>query len=218
MGDANPSKTFQNLPSAKKDKITLSAVREFGEKGYRSASINTMVRDIGIAKGSIYQYFEDKSGLFLYVFADSMEKVKNYLKTVRDTTEGQPVSHRLKKTLEAGVLFIEENPLVYRLYVTFLNDDSMPMRKDLLSELRRHSLEFIVSLLETARKRGELKQGVDLSKAGFIIDAVMDRFLLSRMETYAACTTGIYNADNAVVEQWINQIVDMICRGITHGH
>lgn len=216
MGDAIPLKTFLNLPLCKQEKITLAAVREFGEKGYRSASINAMVKELGIAKGSVYQYFEDKSALFLYVFADSMEKVKQYLKNVRSETVDQHVSSRLKKTLEAGVLFIEENPSVYRLYVTFLNDESMPMRQELLSALRLYSLEYIVSLLETAREKGELKPEKDLGKAGFIIDAVMDRFLLSRTEPHAACTTGIYNADEATVGQWIDQIVDMICRGITH--
>jgi len=216
MGDPRPLKTFLNLPVSKQEKITLAAVREFGEKGYRSASINAMVKELGIAKGSIYQYFEDKSSLFLYVFADSMEKVKQYLKNVRSATVDQPVSDRLKKTLEAGVCFIEENPSVYRLYVTFLNDESMPMRQELLSALRLYSLEYIVSLLEFARDKGELKPETDLAKAGFIIDAVMDRFLLSRTEPHAACTTGIYSADKADVMQWIEQIVDMICRGITH--
>lgn len=216
MGDAIPLKTFLNLPLSKQEKITLAAVREFGEKGYRSASINAMVKELGIAKGSVYQYFEDKSSLFLYVFADSMEKVKQYLKNVRSVTADQLLSLRLKKTLEAGVRFIEEHPSVYRLYVTFLNDDSMPMRQELLSALRLYSLEYIVSLLETARERGELKPETDLAKAGFIIDAVMDRFLLSRTEPHAACATGIYSADEATVGQWIDQIVDMICRGITH--
>lgn len=216
MGDAIPLKTFLNLPVYKQEKITLAAVREFGEKGYRSASINAMVKELGIAKGSVYQYFEDKSSLFLYVFADSMEKVKQYLKKVRSETVDQPVSSRFKKTLEAGVRFIEEHPSVYRLYVTFLNDDSMPMRQELLSALRLYSLEYIVSLLETAKEKGELKPETDLGKAGFIIDAVMDRFLLSRTEPHAACTTGIYSADKATVGQWIDQIVDMICRGITY--
>lgn len=215
MGNARPLKTFLNLPVSKQEKITLAAVREFGEKGYRSASINAMVKELGIAKGSVYQYFEDKSSLFLYVFADSMEKVKQYLKNVRSATVDQPVSLRLKKTLEAGVCFIEEHPSVYRLYVTFLNDDSMPMRQELLSALRHYSLEYIASLLESARDKGELKPETDLAKAGFIIDAVMDRFLLSRTEPHAACTAGIYSADKAGVMQWIDQIVTMICRGIT---
>jgi AcrR family transcriptional regulator len=214
MDDAIPLKTFLNLPPTKQDKITLAAVREFGEKGYRGASINVMVKELGIAKGSVYQYFEDKSSLFLYVFTDSMEKVKQYLKTVRSATFDQPLSLRLKKTLEAGVRFIEEHPSVYRLYVTFLNDDSMPMRQELLSALRLYSLEYIVSLLETARDKGELKPETDLEKAGFIIDAVMDRFLLSRTESHAACTTGIYCADETTVGQWIDQIVAMMCRGI----
>jgi AcrR family transcriptional regulator len=215
MADPVPSRTFLNLPLSKQERIILEAVKEFGEKGYRSASINSMVKELGIAKGSIYQYFGDKSGLFLHVFACSMEKVKQYLKDVRARTAERPLSERLKETLGAGVRFIEEHPLFYRLYVTFLNDDAMPMRGELLTALRSHSMEYLVSLLRQAEASGELLPGTDLEKAAFIVDAVMDRFLLSRTSPHAACSTGIYSADRPAVDLWIDQIVTMICRGIT---
>lgn len=217
MDEASPLKTFTNLPVAKQEKIIGSAVREFGEKGYYRASINAIVKELGIAKGSIYQYFEDKHALFLFVFFHSMEKVKHYLKNVRTETHGQPVSIRLEKTLEAGVRFIDEHPYVYRLYMTFLHDESMPMRRELLSEIRRHSIGYIVSLLESAKDNGELKPGVDLNIAGFIVDAVMDRFLLSRTECRAGCITGIYEADPSSISQYIRHIVLLLCGGISHG-
>ncbi len=216
MNASSPLKTFTNLPLSKQEKITSSAIREFSEKGYHGASINAMVREIGIAKGSIYRYFEDKENLFLYVFSDSMDKVKQYLKNVRSQTEDQPVQVRLEKTLEAGVRFIEEHPSVYRLYVTFLHDESMPLRSDLLSVIRRQSIEFIISLLDTARSRGELKQNIDLDKAGFIIDAVMDRFLLARSERRAGSVTGICSADKAAVSEYIRQTVLILCKGFVH--
>ena len=216
MADPLPLKTFLNLPFAKQEKIIQAAVDEFGEKGYQGASINTMVKNLGIAKGSIYQYFEDKRSLFFYVFTHSMDRVKQYLKKVRDNTRDQPLGLRLEQTLHAGVCFIEEYPSVYRLYVTFLNDDSMPMRHELLTILRRHSLEYIASLLEQARDLGELKQDTDVFKAAFVIDAVMDRFLLTRTKAYAACESGIYNADRTAIAQWVERIVTMICKGIIH--
>lgn len=45
-----------------------------------------MVNSLQIAKGSIFQYFGDKSGLFMYVFGVAMERVKNYLRDVRDSS------------------------------------------------------------------------------------------------------------------------------------
>jgi AcrR family transcriptional regulator len=60
--------TFSNLPPEKQEKIVAAAVREFARHGYKKASINTIVRDAGIAKGSLYQYFHNKEVLFVFIF------------------------------------------------------------------------------------------------------------------------------------------------------
>jgi len=65
--------TFLNLPENKRDRITAVAVNEFATQGYAGASINRMIGRLKIAKGSIFQYFGDKRGLFMYVFDVAME-------------------------------------------------------------------------------------------------------------------------------------------------
>jgi len=212
-----PLKTFENLPLSKQEKIMGAALKEFGEKGYQGASINVMVKHLGISKGSIYQYFKDKEALFLYVFASSMDMVKQNLRAIRDQSMDQPLSVRLKLTLGEGVHFIENHPDVYKLYVTLQNDWSMPMRNELLQALRTYSLDYIGSFLENACDRGELRQHTDIAKAGFVIDAIMDRFLLSRTTPHAAQGTDIFHGDQETVNSWINSIVDMLCQGVIRG-
>ena len=81
-----PKRTFNNLPAGKREAIIRVVLEEFSENGYRKTSINTIVGRLGIAKGSIFQYFQDKEGLFLFIFKRSLEKVKHHLRTVRDQT------------------------------------------------------------------------------------------------------------------------------------
>ena len=59
-----PRDTFNKLDEAKKSKILDAAVDEFSRHGFRQASVNRMVEQIGIAKGSLFQYFGSKEGLF----------------------------------------------------------------------------------------------------------------------------------------------------------
>jgi len=40
---------------------------EFTINGYEQASLNTIIREAGISKGSLYYYFEDKTDLYLAV-------------------------------------------------------------------------------------------------------------------------------------------------------
>ena len=62
-----PKKTFENLDPAKRERFTAVCSREFAIKNYRSASVSAIVEELGIAKGSVYQYFENKKDLYTYL-------------------------------------------------------------------------------------------------------------------------------------------------------
>ena len=72
------NKTFFNLPEEKQKRVIDIAIEEFSEKGYKGASTNQIVSKLGIAKGSIYQYFTNKKSLFLYIFDYAVELVRKH--------------------------------------------------------------------------------------------------------------------------------------------
>jgi len=143
--------TFLNLPEDKRSRITEVAIREFAARGYEGASINRMIERLQIAKGSIFQYFGDKRGLFTYVFDLAMDMVKDYLRDVRDSTMDADLFARLNQTLAAGIAFVNDYPRIYALYLRLQSDQSIPLRDDILSSLRRYSHSYLRSLLKDAR-------------------------------------------------------------------
>src|SRR5512147_284534 len=64
-----PKPTFFNLPQEKRETIMNAAIEEFAEYGLENASTNRIVKNSGIAKGSFYQYFEDKEDVFRHLMA-----------------------------------------------------------------------------------------------------------------------------------------------------
>jgi AcrR family transcriptional regulator len=210
----SPRQTFANLAPQKRDRITRAAVEEFSDKGYQGASINALVHRLGIAKGSIFQYFGDKEGLFLFVFNEAVEKVKAYLRRVREETIDESVFVRLEKTLVAGIDFIRKHPRLYALYLKVLFDAEMPLREEMLSSLRHHSLQYLQSLLAAGRERGELREDLDLQRCSFIIDAVMERFLQAYAIRHLDGEKGLYQADEAGVQAWITDLMAFLRRGI----
>lgn len=56
--------TFERLPEEKKDRIIHAARAEFIRNSYEKTSINRILAEAEIPKGSFYQYFDDKSDLF----------------------------------------------------------------------------------------------------------------------------------------------------------
>ena len=78
-----PRDTFNKLDEGKKSKILDAAVDEFSRHGFRQASMNRMVEQIGIAKGSLFQYFGSKEGLFKVIFDYAVELVRQSLRQVK---------------------------------------------------------------------------------------------------------------------------------------
>lgn len=59
-----------------------AALRVFSERGYHAASISELTEAMGLASGSVYKAFRDKSGIFLAAF-------KRYRKLGRDRLEAK---------------------------------------------------------------------------------------------------------------------------------
>lgn len=77
-----PKETFFNLSEEKRNRFIEAALKEFASYNYEIASINRIIHNIGIARGSVYQYFENKIDLWLYLKEYSeMQKLK-YIQSV----------------------------------------------------------------------------------------------------------------------------------------
>lgn len=61
-----PKRTFNRLDDDKKERVIRAAIKEFQMHGFEKAKVESIAQNAGVAKGSIYQYFEDKKELFLY--------------------------------------------------------------------------------------------------------------------------------------------------------
>lgn len=59
-----PKKTFLNLPKEKQKRLLDAAYKEFSNVPIEDASINVIIQDADISRGSFYQYFEDKDDLY----------------------------------------------------------------------------------------------------------------------------------------------------------
>ncbi|MCB2228464.1 MAG: TetR/AcrR family transcriptional regulator [Desulfarculaceae bacterium] len=190
-----PSSTFRNLPSDKQDRILDEALSEFAAVGYARASVNRLVARLGIAKGSIFQYFRDKPGLFSQVFDFAVERVKNHLRGVREATRGQDVFTRLEKSLLAGLELIDNNPRLFQLYLRVVFEGDVPFRGRLLASIRIFSHDYIMDLLEDGVAAGDLRPDLDLELAAFVVDATLERFLVASAVEHMDPGLGLSSAD-----------------------
>jgi TetR/AcrR family transcriptional regulator len=181
---AQPKQTFVNLPPEKRENIVRAAVAEFAERGYQRASINNIVKRLGIAKGSLYQYFDNKEALFLHVFDHFTRQVKQYVKASVASDGRDDFFAVARQVLLAGIAFIDNHPEYFQVYLKVLFERDVPRREELVARVRLFSLEYFGPLADRAMGQGVLRRDIPASKAVFILDAMLDRFLQSYAQPY----------------------------------
>lgn len=62
-----PTKTFFGLAEDKRERIIAAAMAQFTSKKFSDISINELIKQAEIPRGSFYQYFESKEDLFFYL-------------------------------------------------------------------------------------------------------------------------------------------------------
>ncbi|MFH1033912.1 MAG: TetR family transcriptional regulator [Pseudomonadota bacterium] len=208
------SSTFRNLTTHKQERILDEALSEFADKGYARASLNVLVARLGISKGSIFQYFHDKSGLFSQVFDFAVGRVKDHLRQVREATHGQDVFRRLELSLIAGLELIQANPRLFKLYLKIVFEGDVPFRGRLLQSIRLFSRDYILDLLGEAQQAGQLRASLDLDMAAFVVDAVLERFLVARSLEHLDPELGLYGASPEQTRARAAQLVDILRLGL----
>lgn len=71
-----PTERFYRLPEDKKMSIRDAAVKEFVRVPFEKVSINQIIQNAEISRGSFYTYFEDKRDVLSFVFEDMKEKAQ----------------------------------------------------------------------------------------------------------------------------------------------
>lgn len=71
-----PSSTFNNLTKEKKIKIMHAATKEFSTYTLMDASINRIIKEAGISRGSFYLYFKNIYEIYDYVLDVYIEKME----------------------------------------------------------------------------------------------------------------------------------------------
>jgi len=65
-----PSQTFLNLKEEKQKKLLDAAKKEFSRVLLSEASINKIIKDADISRGSFYMYFNNKEELYAYLLSN----------------------------------------------------------------------------------------------------------------------------------------------------
>ena len=166
---AVPKKTFFNLEPEKREAIVAAAVREFAEHPFEQASLTKIVESCGIAKGSMYQYFEDKKDLYLYIVDLAYEQKKAYVGPAFSIPGD--IFDVLNEYYRRSYQFALDHPLLHQVANKFWDSSSEALRMELEKGRLSRARDF-ARVLEEAMDEGAVNAGLDPEAVFFVYHAV----------------------------------------------
>ena len=164
-----PKQTFFNLPRDKRETIMNAAVEEFAEYGLENASTNRIVKNSGIAKGSFYQYFEDKQDVFMHMLDMIEQKEMEFFNNEHPPNHNMDVFHYFRWMVKKGMEFGLAHPRAIQAAWRVLLGEGLYYGKN-LAGYREKTKQALTMLIKQAMERGEVDPSVDVNLAVMVME------------------------------------------------
>jgi AcrR family transcriptional regulator len=181
-----PKQTFLNLPEEKRQAFIETALDEFANHDYNTASVSKIVEKAGIAKGSVYQYFEDKQDLFMHLLDVANREMLAYIQRTPPPDPGagffETLRWQMSATVQAAVMFPIHAKLARRAYTS-----PLPFRDAVFEKARQVRAEYFQGTIAQAQAAGQLDPGLDPAVVSFMVQGLMNDlgpFLQSKFAGY----------------------------------
>lgn len=141
----NPA--FLNLPEDKQASILNAFLKEFAKNDYEKASLSAVIKGLGIAKGSIYQYFGSKLELYKLLRENCVQEKMSYVGAI-DQSDYWDFWDYYREMYVQGLRFDLERPLHAQFLFRSSQDRSNPEMAKMLKENYLKSLLHFGELVE----------------------------------------------------------------------
>lgn len=210
-----PKETFFNLPIEKQDKIMRAAISEFIKHGFEKGNIGEIAKDAGVAKGSMYQYFENKRELFLAAVKWSLELLlKKFDKFITIQDKNTDIFEFLSQNSRNSMLQMREE----RDVAVFVQDVFLGKYQGVTDESLEYMLklsdEYILNLIKIGKGNGSIRYDIDDHILSLFITGVTFKIKEYMMVKARNLGEDIIDEDYEVYEKDINAMIDLIRNGM----
>lgn len=209
-----PTRTWENLDPARRERVLTAAMAEFGRHGYSGGSLNVIAREAGVAKGSLFQYFADKSDLYAHIAEQAGLRVYRDLAHLVVRPPGKPLADHLLDALCGWVDYFASHPLERGITIATNLELDPAAREAVRSPINRIYVEAIGPMLMDARERGELRDDADLDALIAMIVMLLQHLAMAPFTPGLDPILDLYGTEPARVRTPISRLLGNILNGV----
>ena len=138
-------------------------MKEFGEHGYSTGSLNTIAREAGIAKGSLFQYFNDKLEFFAFVCDEASRRIREEMeRRMANVDFDQQFDEWLFDVMCDWSEYMEAHPLERGVTAATNFELDNAVRAVVRDTANQHYLQVIHPTLQLWQEMGQIRADADL--------------------------------------------------------
>jgi AcrR family transcriptional regulator len=166
--------------------VLSAALKEFGENSFEDASLNSILKNSGISKGTFYYHFKNKEAIYFFLLKEGFEKkwrfIGEHMKGQGAEIINADIFDRFLLQAKMGVLFAETYPQYHNLSKMFLKEKHTDIYEKAVEYIKADSGQMLSDMIGKAYKKGEFEAGFDeefikkiLSHLFTVFDDIFDR-------------------------------------------
>lgn len=149
-----------------RQKIMNSALKEFGEKSYGEASLNTICQEGNISKGIIYHYFKDKDELYKSCVKECFDALIEFLKNSLPKG-GDNIQQSMADYFGARAEFFDTHPEYLKIFCSAVMRPPKHLQDDITlikAEFDLLNISALTDVLKSVKLRDDISvpQVVDI--------------------------------------------------------
>ena len=168
---------FFDLKKEKQDRMINAAIKIFALNGYRHASTDEIVREAAISKGLLFHYFENKLGVYTFVYDYSVRYMTLELKSTVESGEDD-VFELMKQSERARMQAMRGYPYMQQFLNRSMSED---VSEALLAiEEKRNILLDAYQGIRNQMNFNSLPKGMDGDKLYKMLDFTIKGLMTER--------------------------------------
>ena len=203
--------------ASKRSRIIDAAMRHFAGQGYHAARVGDIAAELGIAKGSVFQHFGSKDGLFFEVYKQAVRSFPRYLDAPAEV-RGRGFFEVLRYWLMKTEHLVHEDWIPYRVSLLGNYGTDLTLKKEINRFLVTEDPYGTVAFVRYGIERDELRRDLDQEMMVSILDWTMERFQDALLTE--ELDPGLFRRHGDPLEKKearIRQFLDVLARAIGSG-
>ena len=150
-------------------------MRHFAEHGYGGTKILAIARELGIAKGSVFEHFGNKEGLFVACYRHAVRQFAPYL-AAPPNVRAEGFFATIRYWLERTEHLVREDWIPYRVALIGEHGVDLDVKREINRFLQDEDPYGTVAFVRFGVERGEIRTDIDRDMIVAMVDWLMERF------------------------------------------